>query len=256
MHIDDPAVSRIVFHPRKEDPFSSPGGIPTRTPCEGAEIGGYLFPRPESRALLLFFHGNGEIAADYGDLARFYTACGVCLWVVDYRGYGTSTGSPAYTRMLDDAEVLFDDIDRIAAETENRFDHRLVMGRSLGSASALLLAANHPSELRGLILDSPFAFGPSLIQRLGGIRPDAEGLPDGRDNIDRMRICTLPTLILHGTEDFIIPISDADALHQASANPYNRLVKIAGAGHNDLLVRGFERYFSEISELVRRCVPQ
>jgi pimeloyl-ACP methyl ester carboxylesterase len=157
--------------------------------------------------------------------------------------------------MLADAEAVFDDIDRIAGETGRRFDHRMVMGRSLGSASALLLADHHPTSVKGLVLDSPFAFGPDLIHRLGGIRPDAEALPEGRDNIDRMRTCAVSTLILHGTEDFIIPVSDAEALYQSSENPSKRLVKIPGAGHNDLMIVGFQRYFSEIAQHVRRCVP-
>ena len=94
---------------------------------------------------MLFFHGNGEIAADYDDLAEFYLGCGASFWVVDYRGYGRSTGEPSYSRMIEDAGAVLDDVPAWAERAEIEPDRILVLGRSLGSASAIYLAAEHPS---------------------------------------------------------------------------------------------------------------
>ncbi len=110
MKPDDNIISRILFHPRAEEPGYVPEGIRTVTTSGNAEIGGYLHLHPTNDALLLFFHGNGEIAADYDDIASFFTSCGVSFWSVDYRGYGKSTGLPAYSLMFDDAEALLNDI--------------------------------------------------------------------------------------------------------------------------------------------------
>ncbi len=84
MQIDDPIVSRFVFHPRQEPLSHRLVGISTKTTRNGATIGGYLHLHPESGVLMIFFHGNGEIAADYDDLSRLYVSCGVSFWVVDY----------------------------------------------------------------------------------------------------------------------------------------------------------------------------
>jgi len=67
-----------------------------------------------------------------------------------------------------------------------------------------------------------------------------------------MLSCTLPTLIIHGTDDYIIPISDAEELLMACKAEQKKLVKIRGAGHNDLLFRGFATYCAEIREYIVR----
>ena len=96
MNLDDQRISRAVFYPRSEAHGYTPRGIATTTESGTVQICGYLHPDPSARALMLFFHGNGEIAADYDDLAEFYVGCGVSFWVLDYRGYGRSTGAPSY----------------------------------------------------------------------------------------------------------------------------------------------------------------
>jgi len=246
MHLDDEQISRVVFYPRPEPHGYSPLGIPTTTISDTAKIGGYLHPNPTSKTMMLFFHGNGEIAADYDALAQFYVRCGVSFWVVDYRGYGRSTGKPVYTRMAQDAEAILQDLPAVTSAAGIDADRIVVMGRSLGSASAIFLAAALPERLNGLVLDSAFAHGPDLIRRIGGPLLSRADLEEQEDNIDQMRRCRLPTLIIHGTEDVIIPVSEARALFAACPSRSKELVEIETAGHNDLLIRGFDRYFDAL----------
>ena len=252
LSIDDPQVNDVVFHPRPEGPGAPAGAVSTETAVDGALIGGYLHRSENSDTLMLFFHGNGEIAADYGALAHLYTGSGVSFWVVDYRGYGRSTGSPTFLRMLADAESILEDIPAVEAAARMRFSRLIVMGRSLGSAPALHLAAGFSVRVDGLVLDSPFADAPGLIRRLGGPEIDTAPRSGFVDNLERAKACRMPTLILHGTEDRIIPVSEAEALHEAIPSTQKRLVKIRGAGHNDLLVQGLGTYFSEIRSLCDR----
>ena len=256
MKPDDAIISRILFHPREEESGYVPEGIRTVTVSGDAGIGGYLHLHPTSDTLLLFFHGNGEIAAEYDDISSFFIGCGVSFWSVDYRGYGRSSGLPAYSLMFDDAEALLSDIPRMARTVGRTFSRILLMGRSLGSASALFLASRHASKLSGLILDSPYADGLKLIYRLSGVALDRQDLPDFMDNIDLMRTADLPTLILHGTIDQIIPISDARAIYNACQNPVRRLIEIDGAGHNDLMFRGGDRYWSAIREHIIQTISK
>jgi alpha-beta hydrolase superfamily lysophospholipase len=226
--------------------------MPTLTQCGNAHVSGCFHDNPRSATLMLFFHGNGETAAEYDTLASFYTGCGVSFWVVDYRGYGRSTGTPSFSLMLADAEVLARDIPRIARLAEHEFTTVIVMGRSLGSAPAIHLASGYPGVFDGLILDSAFASAPKLIRRLGGPRLTKEALQGFQDNVDKIGSCMLPTLILHGTHDQIIPVSEATALYEACGSGMKRLVTVERARHNSLLQVGYRRYRAEIKQHVSR----
>ncbi len=152
--LDSPDVLRVAFHPRKEGPSRGTAGfevldIPVG---DGITVGARFYPAGPEKPTILFFHGNGEIVADYHDIARFYLAAGANFLPVDYRGYGRSSGSPTISSMLADARTVFSYARRWLSE--RKFDETvIVMGRSLGSASALEIAAAHPDETAGLIID-------------------------------------------------------------------------------------------------------
>ena len=254
MIFDDELLTQIIFHPRPESQDYSPAGQPTLTQTDGAAISGYLHPCPTSDTLLIFFHGNGEIAADYDSFAPMYVDCGVSFWVVDYRGYGRSTGTPSFSQMLADAEAIYADIPRIGAVLQQEFARVIVMGRSLGSASAIHLAAMGLPSLAGLVLDSPYADGLALVSRLSGLGPQWIGSSDFEDNLGKMRRCELPTLIIHGTYDRVIPVADAEALFDACPHPIKQLLKVEGGGHNDLLLVAFSQYYEALKSYVARIV--
>jgi len=254
--LDDDAVSRTFFRPRAEYHAYAPRGIATCTQCQGAAVCGYLHERRTGDTLLLFFHGNGEIAADYDSLAGVYTSCGASLWVVDYRGYGRSTGTPSFSDMLHDAEAVLADLPRVSEQVGRRFKHVVVMGRSLGSASAIHLAWARPRALAALVLDSPYADGLALIRTLGGPRLDHAALPGFQDNLDKMRSCTLPCLFIHGTIDRIIPLAEAEALYAACQSRIKEILTIPGAGHNDLLSAGREDYCRSLKHFMARVTAQ
>jgi pimeloyl-ACP methyl ester carboxylesterase len=253
MILDDKSVTQAVFHPRPEDYGYSPKGIPTLTPSAGIQIAGYLHESKSSDTLLIFFHGNGEIAADYDSLISIYTDMGVSCWVIDYRGYGRSTGTPTFSAMLTDADAIFADVPRLETSVNRKFDQVIVMGRSLGSASAIHLASTHSSALAGLVLDSAYADGLALIARLGGPDISQNKVPGFKDNIHKIRRCQLPTLIIHGTDDWIIPVTDARALFKDCPDKSKQMVEINGAGHNDLLLVGFSEYCRRLKEYFVRA---
>lgn len=252
--LDSEPVTQAVFHPRPEPNGYAPDGTPTATASHGAQIAGYLHLSEASDVLLLFFHGNGETAADYDSLASLYTDCGVSFWITDYRGYGRSTGTPSFSAMLRDAEAVLADVPRVAAVLDRQFARTIVMGRSLGSAPAIHVAATQPEFVKGLILDSPYANGPALVARLGGPSVARERLTDLDDNLDRMRRCRLPTLVIHGTNDQIIPLADAETLFDACPGNPKRLLKVRGAGHNNLLLVGFSDYCRQLNDFVAGIV--
>ncbi len=253
--LDRPEILQHLFHPRPEPPGAAPpaGSVELTVPvAPGVSLGARLHPAGAAAATLLFFHGNGEIVADYDDLGPLYARLGINFLAVDYRGYGRSGGSPTVSAMMADAQaVLAFARDYIAGQGWS--GPLLAMGRSLGSASALALAARHGDAIAGLIIESGFAYAVPLL-RLLGVDTDRIGAQTLRvfDNIDMMRAVRRPTLIIHAERDHIIPFSDARALFEASPAADKTLLPIPEANHNDIFFHGLEAYLQAVKGLVER----
>lgn len=258
--LDHPDVLNVLFHPRRE------GGLPqlragvhtVRIPVDdGVSVGGKIFAADGRGHVVLYFHGNGEIAADYDQLAFLYTRIGLTLFVVDYRGYGISDGKPTSTALLHDAWACYQAADGVLRDKGIEFDRLILMGRSLGSAAVLEIADRIAAEaegkatappVAGLIIESGFAHTFPLIERIGYVRvPDADESRDGFGNLQKIGRAGLPTLIIHGDRDYIIPVGDGRDLYNASSAAEKHLVIVPGAGHNDLMLVGQQDYFSAIS---------
>ena len=254
--LDRPEIGAVLFHPRPEYghlPESAEAQSVRFVMADGTVIGGRLHPAAATAPALLFFHGNGEIASDYDDLAPLYRQLGISLLVADYRGYGISGGHPTATALAADALAVFDQTPGLLTAAGLAPSRLLVMGRSMGSAAALVIAEARGAALAGLVIESGFADTLPLIERLGGRLPaGASEARDGFGSLARIAKVTVPTLVIHGEEDWIIPFSDGRRLYEASGAADKRLLRIEGAGHNDLMMIGAERYFPAIAELARR----
>lgn len=252
--LDRPEVLARLFHPRSEGAGAGLGpGIDVAIPVTiNHTIGARLHLGSATGANLLFFHGNGEIVADYDELGPLYNARGLNLLAVDYRGYGRSNGVPGVAAMMADCHRILDYCQDWLKR--NAYSGPLIlMGRSLGSASVLELAASHPDRIQGLIIESGFAYAAPLL-RLLGIDPERIGFEEtaGFANLDKIRTYHGPTLILHAEYDHIIPYSDSEALFAASPSPTKRHVKIPGANHNDIFLRGMAIYLDAVTQFCRQ----
>jgi hypothetical protein len=248
---DHPNVRGVLFHPRPDYGYTPPGVSDVTIPVEPeVKIGGRLYPADRQAPAILFFHGNGEIAADYDDLAPFYNRLGLTLLVMDYRGYGASGGQPSVDNLLADAVTIVAAIGDIWAAHQLAPARLYVMGRSLGSAAAIEIARSVGERLVGLIVESGFADTFALLARLGVAVSGAEEARDGVANAVKMSQITVPTLIIHGEEDFLIPAADGEELYRCCAAADKRLVLIPGAGHNDLMMVGMRLYFEAIAKFV------
>ncbi len=251
--LDRPEVLRVLFHPRPEAGFSpgQPGVSPVAFEVEpGLYVGGRLYSAGHQAPAILYFHGNGEIAADYDGIAPLYTGLGITLLVVDYRGYGTSGGQPTASHLLTDAVQAFKGLNQVLEE-QNLAPARLyVMGRSLGSAAAIEVAQHAGDRLAGLIVESGFADTFALLARLGLWVRGADEEHNGFGNATKIAKIQMPTLIIHGRNDMLIPAVDGQELHRRSAAADKRLVLIPGAGHNDLLWVGRATYLEAIRDFI------
>lgn len=262
--LDRPEVSRFLFHPRREygAPERSPTDRETKIPgvtdilvpvASDVVVGARFHLAGRAHANLLFFHGNGEIAADYDEIGPHYNRIGINFLAADYRGYGRSTGHPTVTSMMQDSHAIF----RFAAGwlAQNGFTGPLIlMGRSLGSASAIELAAAYGDRVCGLIVESGFAYAGPLLELLG-IDAAAIGFREETAFRHLSKIADFrgPLLVIHAEFDHIIPFSDGQALFDASTSSVKTLLKIPEANHNDILARGFEEYLAAVERLTAAC---
>jgi len=255
--LDRPEILAFLFHPRKSKEASSPTAntqdimIPVDN---GVEIGARFHLADKGAATILFFHGNGEIVSDYDDLGPLYTKLGLNFLVVDYRGYGRSTGTPTASKMMDDCHVILDFVTQWR-NTNAYSGPVIIMGRSLGSASALELAARRRSEVDGLVVESGFAYGLALLRRLG-IDTAALELNETDDfsNLEKIKQVDKPTLIIHAEKDHIIPFTDGKALFEASPAAFKKLYKVPQANHNTIFAYGLDEYLAAVKALTAKVM--
>lgn len=222
---------RLIFKPEKLDPdFEYKYDIPFQElnfdVAPGVRINGLHFKAENPLGLVLYFHGNTRSIKGWAKYARDFFRYRYDVVLVDYRGFGKSTGKRAERAMLNDMQLVYRDL-----ATKYGESHLLVYGRSLGSGFAAKVASeNHP---RYLILDAPYYSFRQTAQRWMPIFPVRWML--------RFQIRTdqwLPqvpchTYILHGTRDWLIPLNHSERLQQLNPRRIT-LIRIQGGGHNNL----------------------
>jgi fermentation-respiration switch protein FrsA (DUF1100 family) len=169
---------------------------------------------------------------------------------VDYRGYGRSTGRPTVMAMILDCHAILEFAKGWLGD--NGYTGAfIVMGRSLGSASALELASHYKDLIDGLIVESGFAYTGPLLALLG-VNTSAMGFREekGFRNLEKIQTWDKATLIIHAAFDHIIPFSDGQALYDACPSSDKTLLKIPGANHNDIFMRGLDAYMKAVKSLI------
>lgn len=249
--LDNPLLLSTIFYPRPALPQEGlRHAIDGRIPLDDGNMLGYRFYRfGTSWPTIVYFHGNGEIAPDHDGIAEGYRDIRANLLVIDYRGYGWSTGTPLVSRLLPDAELVLAALPLFIHE-QSISGSLFLMGRSLGSCCAIHLAHASPGTFRGLIIESGFATIGFVLVKLGFPANLARELKDPFDNIEKMKHIALPSLIIHGEADSLIPYEQGVQLYEACASPNKQLATIRGAGHNDLLMVGMRDYFAAIAALL------
>jgi hypothetical protein len=244
--LDDPDISMNSFFPR-QGWTPTPDGVQDYTVNVGDDIGlsCRFFPAGNSNPTVLFFYGNGETAIDYNSIAPLYNQIGVNFFVADYRGYGKSSGTPSFTTMLSDANTVLEAM-QIVLGASGFHGPTYVMGRSMGRHSAFELAAKEDPQIHGVIIESG---RPSLGQFTDGLAPQqALDLEDAYKA--KAASIAIPVLVIHGEVDTLAPLEHAEEMFQNFVSTNKKMLKVRGAGHNDLLFKGMEEYFTAIRDFI------
>lgn len=207
------------------------------------EFAGFYFPAPDAEApTLLWAHGNAEDAGHARGLARGFQAEGVGVMIYDYPGYGHSKGKPSEKGAYRSAEAAFDFVTR---EQGREPKSVVLLGQSVGGGPSVYLAEK--GEAAGLVLISPFKSAFRVVTRV-------KILPwDRFDNLKRMKSVELPLLVIHGSEDEVVPASHGEALHKVHEGE-KKLLLLPGVGHNDLWPLASEKVLSEVIKFSRKVV--
>lgn len=209
---------------------------------QGERIKVWSVPRP-GRPAIIYFGGNAEdVGANLGEFTAAFPAH--ALFLVNYRGYGGSSGRPSEDALVTDAIAVFDHVHATHADVT-------AMGRSLGSGVAVRLASARP--VRKLVLVTPYDSMVNLAAECFGWLPVRLLLRDGYDSLRHAREVSAPVLIVIAAEDEIVPMRRSRALADAFRRGQASVVVIEGVGHNTLDLS--PQYLGTVGSFLRAGSP-
>jgi hypothetical protein len=207
----------------------------------GVRINGLHFHRPEPKGLVLYFHGNTRSIKGWAKYARDFYRYDYDVVLVDYRGFGKSTGKRSEEEMLNDMQFVYE---TLAAQYTQ--DHLIVYGRSLGSGFAVKVASDNTP--RYLILDAPYYNFRQVVERFLPILPVRYVLRYHLRTDKWIQKVQCPVYILHGTRDWLIPIRHSEQLRKFNPRRIT-LIRIKGGGHNNL--PRFSEYHNFLRDILK-----
>lgn len=237
---------RFIFKPEKlpqdfQFKYDAPFREVSFTPEPGVNISGLHFYVEKPHGLILYFHGNTRSIKGWGKYAKDFYRYGYDVVLVDYRGFGKSTGKRSEEALLMDMQFVYKTLEEQYGE-----DHLIVYGRSLGSGFAAKLAAdNRP---RYLILDAPYKSLSKAIERFLPFLPMRFVLRYHLRTDKWIKRVLCATYIIHGSRDRLIPISQSMALRELNPKRVT-LITIPGGGHNNL--PSFPEYHNFIRDILK-----
>lgn len=247
--LDHPIITERYFFPRPDRPDAATVSVPTTAAvleCVHVRAAG-----PESKTVL-FFHGNGEVVADYHPwFVRTLQDRGHGVMLAEYRGYGGSTGQPCLVDMLGDVEPIF----AALGQPEHQV---IVFGRSVGSTYALETVARHPG-VAGLILESGIADPLERIllrvspEELGTTRSElAAAVQQHLDPQRKLARLQAPLLVLHAKHDSLVDATHGRRLASWGDPASTELVLLSEGDHNSVMMMNYHRYWEAVDRFVAR----
>jgi len=193
----------------------------------------------EKEEAVIYFGGNAEdVAQNLGQFSSIFPD--KAIYLVNYRGYGASTGTPAEAAIVSDAQAIFDHISPAHSSIS-------VVGRSLGSGVAMFLAATRNVER--MVLVTPYDSIAKLAQSSFPIFPVSAILKDRYDSLSHASSISIPTLILIAERDEFIPMKSSRNLAAALDSSITTVNVVENATHNT--IQNFGQYTAALGEFLQ-----
>ena len=182
--------------------------------ADNVQLHGWYIPHQQSENVLLFFHGNAGNISHRRESIELFHRLGLNVFIIDYRGYGQSEGSPSEQGLYQDASAAW-----LYLTAEKGFDPEnvIIFGRSLGGAVAAKLASG--VQARGLILESTMSSARDFARAVFKI-------------LSRLNY---PVLVLHSPEDEIMPFHLGEKVYDLANQP-KHFVRMRGDHNNGFLL--------------------
>ena len=230
-------VSEVATAPAPEDVQRK-----TLRARDGVDVNVFELPASLGERTVVYFHNNRETAASRIEIARALRARGFGVLLVEYRGYGVSRGeSPTEDGLYLDAECALDMLQRRGIGP----DRIVLWGTSLGTGVAAEMARRGRGSR--LVLEAPYTSIPGLVTAVAPIVPAQVLVPDHFDTLDKATAIHVPTIVIHGDADEIVPFWMGEEISRSI--PGAKLVRVRGGHHGDLFARDGARLLAEIGAL-------
>jgi uncharacterized protein len=242
---------KFIYFPQKypQGAYDQARTIPNLRDCwikteDNVTIHAWFAPAESAKATLVLSHGNaGNISHRYL-LLRSLQRHSFNVLMYDYRGYGRSEGTPTEAGIYKDGRAAYD---YAASLPEAKAGPMILWGTSLGGAVAIDVATHR--QPAGLILESTFTSAEDVARIAYPFLPVHFFMQTKLNSIEKIKTLTLPTLVIHGARDSIIPIGLGRKLFSA-ANAPKDFYEIPNADHNDTFFIGGEEYFNCIDRFI------
>jgi pimeloyl-ACP methyl ester carboxylesterase len=237
---------KFIFKPEKLAPdfqfkYDSPFKELFFYPQPGVQLNGLHFYREAPNGLILYLHGNTRSIKGWAKYAKDFYRYNYDVVLIDYRGFGKSTGKRSEKQLLADVQHVYQELTRQYEE-----HHIIVYGRSIGSGFAAKIASdNRP---RYLILDAPYYSFKKVVERFLPMLPVALVLRYHLRTDKWIRHVNCHTYILHGTKDWLIPIRHSEKLQRINPSKIT-LIRLEGGGHNNL--PDFHEYHAFLRDILK-----
>lgn len=206
---------------------------------DGAQLNGLHFKKKQPKGIILYFHGNAGDLQGWGQLSEYFVEIGYDVIIMDYRGYGKSTGERSQELLYEDAQLWYDYAKQLYPESDIT-----VYGRSLGTTFATYISSiNRPKKL---ILESPFYSIEDVAKSRFSILPIKCLLDYKFPTYQYIEKVSCPITIYHGTSDTVISYEQGKKLYDGFNSASKKLITIPDGGHNDLIV--FKEYSGSIEQ--------
>jgi fermentation-respiration switch protein FrsA (DUF1100 family) len=252
---------RLIFFPQVPlDATPAAIGLPfedARLPTtDGETLAAWFVAAPHTAAgTVLFLHGNAGNRGHRLHAIEGFTGEGFSILMVDYRGFGGSSGSPTGPGMTLDAEAAWEHLTRQRGIAPGSI---VIYGESIGSVPALRLAGRLAAEgsagPAALVLEGAFTTALEMGRRAFPFLPVKWLLSDSMDNLAAIAKVKAPTYFLHATDDEVVPFAMGRRLHEASPARLKTFRAVAGARHNTLWMVEGRELFAEIGGFLRRAL--
>lgn len=197
------------------------------TANDGARLNALHFEVDNPKGLILYFHGNAGDLSRWGEITSKFTDFGYDVIVMDYRGYGKSTGERSESALNEDAQLFYD-------YAKERFEEQQIIlyGRSLGTGLASYLTSiNQPGKL---ILETPYYSLLEVAKDRFPLLPVKQLIKYTIPSHKYLADTKVPIRIFHGTEDRVVPYESGVKLYESIENADRKLYTIPNGRHNDL----------------------